>query len=64
MSKYETDIVVIAGGPAGLAAAVQAAEDGARVILVEKSETVGGAANMGMGPGGSGHGTSRSRCMI
>ena len=54
MSKYETDIVVIAGGPSGLAAAVQAAEDGAKVILVEKSETVGGAANMGMGPLGIG----------
>lgn len=50
MADYETQIVVIAGGPSGLAAAVQAAEDGAEVILVEKNAAVGGAANMGMGP--------------
>lgn len=49
MADYSTQIVVIAGGPAGLAAACQAAEDGADVILVEKRATVGGAANMGMG---------------
>ena len=54
MAAYETQVVVIAGGPAGLAAAVQAAEDGAQVILVEKNSTVGGAANMGMGPLGIG----------
>ena len=29
MSDYKTQIVVIAGGPSGLSAAVQAAEDGA-----------------------------------
>ncbi len=50
MADYSTQIVVIAGGPAGLSAAVQAAEDGAEVILIEKSAAVGGAANMGMGP--------------
>lgn len=50
MADFETQIVVIAGGPAGLSAAVQAAEDGADVILVEKNAAVGGAANMGMGP--------------
>ena len=50
MADYETQLVVIAGGPAGLAAAVQAAEDGADVILIEKNAVVGGAANMGMGP--------------
>ena len=50
MADFETQIVVIAGGPAGLSAAVQAAEDGADVILVEKNAVVGGAANMGMGP--------------
>ena len=50
MADFKTQIVVIAGGPAGLAAAVQAAQDGAEVILVEKNAAVGGAANMGMGP--------------
>ena len=50
MADYEAQVVVIAGGPSGLAAAVQAAEDGADVILIEKNAAVGGAANMGMGP--------------
>src|SRR3712207_2389412 len=54
MADFETQVVVIAGGPAGLSAAVQAAEDGADVILVEKNAAVGGAANMGMGPLGIG----------
>ncbi|WMJ90118.1 FAD-dependent oxidoreductase [Anaerocolumna sp. MB42-C2] len=54
MINYETQIVVIAAGPSGLAAAVQAAEDGAKVIVLEKSASVGGAANMGMGPLGIG----------
>jgi len=54
MKNYETQVVVIAAGPSGLSAAVQAAEDGASVIVLEKSATVGGAANMGMGPLGIG----------
>lgn len=54
MKEMTTEIVVVAGGPAGLSAAVQAAEDGAQVILLEKAATCGGAANMGMGPLGIG----------
>lgn len=54
MVTYETEIVVIAAGPSGLSAAVQAAEDGASVIVLEKGASVGGAANMGMGPLGIG----------
>ena len=54
LKKYETQVVVIAAGPSGLAAAVQAAEDGAEVIVVEKAAVAGGAANMGMGPLGIG----------
>lgn len=54
MANYETQIVVIAAGPSGLASAVQAAEDGAEVIVLEKASAVGGAANMGMGPLGIG----------
>lgn len=39
----ETDVVVVGAGIAGLSAAVSAAENGAKVILVEKMGSVGGA---------------------
>jgi len=52
MKKLETDVVVIAGGSSGLAAAISAAEKGARVIVFEKGATTGGTGNMGMGPFG------------
>ena len=54
MKTYEAQIAVIAAGPSGLSAAVQAAENGADVIVLEKAKAVGGAANMGMGPLGIG----------
>ncbi len=54
MEKQKTQIVVIAGGPSGMSAAVQAAEDGAQVTVLEKAGITGGAANMGMGPLGIG----------
>ena len=54
MSKVETDVIVVAAGLSGLAAAISAAENGASVIAFEKSGTTGGAANMGMGPLGIG----------
>lgn len=54
MASYEAQVCVIAGGPSGMSAAVQAAEDGASVIVLEKAAAVGGAANMGMGPLGIG----------
>ena len=54
MKKMETDIIVAAAGLSGLAAAISAAENGARVLVFEKSGTTGGAANMGMGPLGVG----------
>ena len=50
MKQIETDVAVVAAGPAGLAAAVTAAEQGARVVVLEKSATTGGTGNMGMGP--------------
>ncbi|HEJ83154.1 MAG TPA: FAD-dependent oxidoreductase [Desulfobacteraceae bacterium] len=50
MSKLETDIIVVAGGAAGLPAAIAAAQGGARVMVFEKASTTGGTANMGMGP--------------
>ena len=42
MKKMETDIIVAAAGLSGLAAAISAAENGARVLVFEKSGTTGG----------------------
>lgn len=39
----ETDVVVVGSGIAGLSAAVSAAEEGAKVVLLEKMGSVGGA---------------------
>ncbi|MEM2868310.1 MAG: FAD-dependent oxidoreductase, partial [Candidatus Bathyarchaeia archaeon] len=50
MKRLETDVVIFGGGTAGLAAAVTAAERGARVIVLEKSSVTGGTGNRGMGP--------------
>ena len=54
MKQVNTDVVIIAGGPAGLAAAITAGERGLKSVILEKSSTTGGAANMGMGPLGIG----------
>ncbi len=50
MREMQADVVVIACGPSGLAAAISAAEGGCSVIALEKAINTGGAANMGMGP--------------
>ena len=50
MKKLESDVIVAAAGPAGLSAAVSASERGLKVLVFEKSNVAGGAANMGMGP--------------
>ena len=52
MNQITVDVGVIAAGPAGLTAAVAAAENGASVAVFEKSKTTGGVANMAMGPFG------------
>ena len=39
------DVAVIGGGPAGMAAALQAAKSGAEVVLIEENKTLGGALN-------------------
>lgn len=38
----KVDVVILGGGPAGLAAAISANEKGARVLLVEREEKLGG----------------------
>lgn len=50
MQQLKADIVVVGAGGAGLAAAVAAAESGARVIVFEKTAFTGGASKMAMGP--------------
>ncbi len=60
MRKMEADVIVVAAGLSGLAAACAAAEGGAKTIVFEKSNTTGGAANMGMGPLGIGSRIQRS----
>lgn len=49
MKTMEADVIVVGAGPAGLAAAVAAAEEDQKVLVFEKSNTTGGAGNMGMG---------------
>ena len=41
----EADVVVIGGGPAGLAAAASAADAGAKVVLVDRNRELGGILN-------------------
>jgi fumarate reductase flavoprotein subunit len=48
-SGESADVVIIGGGGAGLSAAVEAAENGATVILVEKMPMVGGNTNYATG---------------
>jgi NADPH-dependent 2,4-dienoyl-CoA reductase/sulfur reductase-like enzyme len=45
MKTINTDIAVIGGGPAGLAAAIRAGELGANVILIERDFELGGILN-------------------
>lgn len=54
MQRY--DVVVIGSGGAGLAAAIQACDDGARVLIVEKMSSIGGntiKASVGMNAAGT-----------
>ena len=44
----ETDVIVVGGGPAGIGAALGAARNGAKVILLEQSNVLGGMATAGM----------------
>lgn len=46
--RYETDVLVVGGGSAGVAAAVAAAREGADVLLVERHGYLGGLATGGL----------------
>ncbi|MEA5461000.1 FAD-dependent oxidoreductase [Arcicella sp. LKC2W] len=50
MKKTQSDVIIIAAGAAGLAAAVSAAQSGLSVTVFEKNDVTGGTANRGMGP--------------
>lgn len=47
---YEADVAVVGGGPAGVAAAVMAARQGARVVLLEAESCFGGLGTAGLVP--------------
>ncbi len=42
VEHLQTDVCVVGGGPAGLAAAAEAAHNGARVLLIERQRWLGG----------------------
>jgi hypothetical protein len=46
--RHETDVLVVGGGSAGVAAAVAAARTGVRVLLAERSGSLGGLATGGL----------------
>ena len=48
MKEIKTNVVVIGGGPGGLAAAITAARQGARVLLVERNGYLGGQLGSGL----------------
>lgn len=46
--KTEVDVLVVGGGPAGFSAAVNAARQGVRTMLIEQTGSVGGMATVGL----------------
>jgi len=44
----ETQVIVVGGGPAGIAAAIASARNGARTLLVERYGFLGGMATAGL----------------
>lgn len=61
MKKVKTDVIVVGGGAAGLAAAVTAGERGKDVIVFEKANKTGGCANFAVGLLGIGTRQQRER---
>lgn len=60
MKKMEADVIIVAAGLSGMAAACAAGEAGVKTLVFEKANTTGGAANMAMGPLGVGSRIQRS----
>lgn len=50
VEEVAVDLVVIGAGPAGMSAAITAAENGLSVVVLEKTGVSGGCAKFGMGP--------------
>ncbi len=48
INRLKKDIIVVGGGPAGMAAAIRGAEDGADVMIVERDIELGGILNQCM----------------
>ena len=46
--RCETDVLIVGGGPAGVCAAIAAARNGAKVLVVEQSGMLGGMATQGL----------------
>ena len=46
--EISADVIVVGGGPAGMCAAIAAAREGVRVVLVEQGGSCGGMATQGM----------------
>ena len=49
MNVLEFDVVVVGGGGSGLAAAIEAQTQGARVLLLEKNDQLGGSTAWSIG---------------
>lgn len=45
MSEFEFDVVVIGGGPAGMAAALESSKNGAKTLILERDVKLGGILN-------------------
>lgn len=45
--RYDVDVVVVGGGPAGCFAAIAAARNGVKTLLIEKNGILGGTMTAG-----------------
>ncbi len=51
MKQVETDVAIIGGGPAGLAAAIEANKAGCKVLIIERDDGLGGILQQCIHPG-------------